>query len=189
MLAAYDCLLRPLHLGHPEIVYRVACASPDHQRPGLQGQPVAEPLRARLVLRSDHRVSRTKWGYIQKDFAVKFVAEDLASDVVGLLASGARLVNWDQDGQTELLSREIGPGDIGVLVRTNRQATVVQAALRSVGVPVVVAGAVSVFATRAARDWLRLLEALQQPASLSVCGRSRVNAVYRYDTTARGGGG
>ena len=165
LLAAYDCLLRPLHLGHPEIVYRVARASPDHQRPGLQGQPVAEPLRARLVLRSDHRVSRTKWGYIQKDFAVKFVAEDLASDVVGLLASGARLVNWDQDGQTELLSREIGPGDIGVLVRTNRQATVVQAALRSVGVPVVVAGAVSVFATRAARDWLRLLEALQQPAS------------------------
>ena len=50
--------------------------------------------------------------------------------------------------EAELLSREIGPGDIGVLVRTNRQATVVQAALRSVGVPVVVAGAVSVFATR-----------------------------------------
>ena len=26
LLAAYDCLLRPLHLGHPEIVYRVARA-------------------------------------------------------------------------------------------------------------------------------------------------------------------
>ncbi|HXW80940.1 MAG TPA: UvrD-helicase domain-containing protein, partial [Acidimicrobiales bacterium] len=167
LLAAYDALLRPLHLGHPEIVYRTADASRDHERPGLCGAPVPEPLRARLVLRNGRGISRTKLGNIQKDFAVKFVAADLARDVVSLLASAARLVTWSQDGRAELRSREISPGDIGVLVRTNRQATVVQAALRSVGVPVVVAGAISVFATQAARDWLRLLEALQQPASRS----------------------
>ena len=69
-------------------------------------------------------------------------------------------------------ARPVSPGDVGVLVRTNRQAAVVQAALRRAGVPVVVAGAQSVLSTAAARDWLRLLEALEQPAS-----RSRAVAV------------
>ncbi len=41
----------------------------------------------------------------------------------------------------------------------------VQGALRRAGVPVVVAGAQSVLSTPAARDWLRLLEALEQPAA------------------------
>ena len=41
----------------------------------------------------------------------------------------------------------------------------VQAALRTVGVPAVVGRAESVFGSPSARHWLRLLEALEQPAS------------------------
>ncbi len=54
-----------------------------------------------------------------------------------------------------------------MLVRTNRQATVVQSSLRAVGVPVVVAGVQSVLSTPAAHHWLRLLSALEQPTSRS----------------------
>jgi exodeoxyribonuclease V beta subunit len=168
LLESYDALLSPLHLGHPEIIYRRAHSSPTHRRSGLQGAPVPQALRARLVQRGDRRLVRTRSGHVQKDSAVKFVAEDLAIDVVELLASEASLVAWDESGSVVSSSRRVGPGDLGVLVRTNRQAAIVQAALRSVGVPVVVAGAMSVFSTPAARDWLRLLEAFEQPASRSL---------------------
>ena len=85
--------MSPLHLGHPEIVYRRAYATPAHRRPGLQGAPVAAPLRVRFVQRTERGlVPTSRTGLLQKDGAVKFVAEDLAVDVVDLLGSGARLV-------------------------------------------------------------------------------------------------
>ncbi len=179
LLESYDALLSPLHLGHPEIIYRKAHSSPAHRRSGLEDAPVPQALRARLVQRGDRRVVRTRSGHVQKDSAVKFVAEDLAIDVVDLLASEASLVAWDEGGSVVTSSRRVGPGDIGVLVRTNRQAAIVQAALRSLGVPVVVAGAMSVFSTPAARDWLRLLEAFEQPASRSLAVAAALTPFFR----------
>ncbi len=166
--SSYDALMSPLHLGHPEIVYRTAYATPAHRRPGLEGAPVSAPLRVRLVHKADHRLVRTRTGLLQKDGAVKFVAQDLASDVVDLLSSGAKLVSWTEEGEPDRPARPVGPGDVGVLVRTNRQASVVQASLRAAGIPVVVAGALSVMSTPAARDWLTLLEALEQPTARSL---------------------
>ena len=109
---------------------------------------------------------RTGARLIQKGSALRWIADDLAGDVVSLLGSGAELVGWNGADVVES-SRPVTPSDIGVLVRTNHQAVVVQAALRAVGVPVVVAGAQSVLSTPAARDWLRLLGALEQPATRS----------------------
>ena len=168
LLASYDALMSPLHLGHPEIVYRTAYATPAHRRPGLRGAPVSAPLRVRLVHKADHRLVRTRTGLLQKDGAVKFVAQDLASDVLDLLSSGAKLASWGEEGEPDQPPRPVGPGDIGVLVRTNRQASIVQASLRAAGIPVVVAGALSVLSTPAARDWLTLLEALEQPTARSL---------------------
>ena len=59
----------------------------------------------------------------------------------------------------------VRPGDVAVLVRYNRHAVLVRDALDDVGIPSVINGAGSVFATPAAREWLRLLEALERPAS------------------------
>jgi len=167
LLAAYDALFHPLHLGHPEIVYRTAHATRAHQQPGLEGAPVPVPLRARFVPRKEVGIQRIGKGLIQKDSAVRFVAEDLAADVVRLLESGAALVRGGPGPEAEGRQRPVGAGDIGVLVRTNRQATVVQSSLRAVGVPVVVAGVQSVLSTPAAHRWLRLLSALEQPTSRS----------------------
>jgi exodeoxyribonuclease V beta subunit len=52
-----------------------------------------------------------------------------------------------------------------VLVRRNTDAELVRAALGEAGVPAVLNGAGSVFETRAADGWLRLLEALERPTS------------------------
>ena len=58
-------------------------------------------------------------------------------------------------------------GDIAVLVRTHAQADLIREALDSARVPAVINGAGSVFATPSARDWLRLLEAIDRPAAAS----------------------
>ena len=58
-------------------------------------------------------------------------------------------------------------------MRTNRQAALVRDALDEVGVPAVINGAGSVFATETAREWLRLLEALERPASVTRAHRRR----------------
>lgn len=168
LLVAFDALLGPLHLGHSEIRYRQACATPCHGGSRLKGAPVGAPLRARLLDRTDRRLAHTGSGLAQKDSALKCVAKDLATDIVGLLGSGAELLSDDPGEQGGDGHRPVGPQDIGVLVRTNRQAAIVQAELRAARVPVVVSGAQSVLSTAAARDWLRLLEALEQPSDRSL---------------------
>ncbi|MEO6881290.1 MAG: 3'-5' exonuclease, partial [Mycobacteriaceae bacterium] len=80
------------------------------------------------------------------------VAADVAADVVSLLSGPARLNG-----------APVGPEDVAVLVRTHLQAQLVRDALEAVGVPAVTAGGGSVFSTGAARSWLVLLEALEQP--------------------------
>jgi exodeoxyribonuclease V beta subunit len=167
LLSAYDALFDPLHLGHPEIVYRRAIATTAHELPGLVGAPKPEPLRARIVAYRDRSVTRTTTGLLQKDAAVRFVADDLAADVAELLGSEATLVHRGGDSEADARPRRVAAGDIGVLVRTNRQASVVQSALQAAGLPVVVAGAQSVLSTPAARQWLSLLEALEHPAGRS----------------------
>ncbi len=81
-----------------------------------------------------------------------FVARDLAVDVEALLTSGATFED-----------RPVVAGDVAVLVPTHAQTTLVQKALLDRGVPAVIAGSGSVFATPAADEWLVLLEALEQP--------------------------
>ncbi|HZT64692.1 MAG TPA: UvrD-helicase domain-containing protein [Acidimicrobiales bacterium] len=165
LLAAYDVLLNPLRLGHPDIPYRKVTATATHHKPGLRKAPVNTALRARVLHSAEHDLPITDaQRLVQKDAALDFVAADLAADVVRLLGSDAQLVRWNGDG-SEGGCRTIAPGDVAVLVRTNRQAAIVQGALRALDVPAVVAGTASVFETAAARHWLRLLEALEQPAS------------------------
>ena len=165
LVAAQDALLADSQLGHPEILYRQVSVPKGHEAPGLTGSSADIPMRVRVVRGSeDPDLVRNNYG-VAKASAEQWIAADLAEDVRRLLTSGARLAR-SGDG------RAITSGDVAVLVRTNRQAQRIQDALRAVGIPVVAAGADSVFSTMAAKHWLRLLEALEQPAS-----RSRAAAV------------
>ena len=80
------------------------------------------------------------------------IARDLAHDVRALLASDATF-----DG------RPLEPRDVAVIAYRHADLAAAQAALREVGVPAVIAGGGSVFATPAAVEWLLLLEGLEQP--------------------------
>ena len=162
LIDAYDALFGCAKLGHEGIVYREVHAADANQRPRLTGAPSDAPLRVRLM-KAD-AVSRTRTGFPRAGPTREHIAEDLAADVVALLDSGAEIEARHDDGTTKGRTR-ICPGHVAVLVRTNRNAAMVRDALEAVGVPAVINGAGSVFGTDPAREWLRLLEALERPTS------------------------
>ncbi|WP_205696775.1 UvrD-helicase domain-containing protein [Conexibacter sp. SYSU D00693] len=153
-ISALDALFDGARLGHDEIVHRQVQAAEPNRGRRLHGAPVQAPLRVRVVHRRDPSIGTTKQGYAQLNPAREHVAQDVAADVVALLSSGAQVEG-----------RPVRPGDVAVLVRTHRQATLVHDALSRADVPVVINGAGSVFATAPAAEWLTLLEALERPTS------------------------
>ena len=156
LLEALERVFGRARLGHERIVFRPVAAADHHREPRLVGAPGAAPLQVRLL---DRTTSKTRGKTATLDPARDAVAEDLARQVVALLASRAHITQ--PDGTAE----QVRPGDVAVLVRRNADATRVQTALQRVGVPAVVGGAGSVFATASARHWLALLDALEQPGS------------------------
>ncbi len=147
LIDAYDELFGGARLGEEGIVYtKVRAAHP----PRLTG--VVAPVRVRLVDRAV--VGITPKGYARKRTAQEHIARDVADDIVALLDSDARI-----EGE------RVKPGDIAVLVRYNREAAAIRETLAAANVPAVINGAGSVFASDSARDWLRLLEALERPTS------------------------
>jgi exodeoxyribonuclease V beta subunit len=154
LIDAYDALFGGARLGHEGIAYRTVRATHANRSARLRGAPEDAPLRVRIVHRDDPSVRTTAGGYASAPSAREHIAADLAADLVALLSSGARV-----DGAA------IAPGHVAVLVRTNRNAAQVRDALDAVDVPAVINGAGSVFGTQPAQQWLRLLEALERPAS------------------------
>jgi exodeoxyribonuclease V beta subunit len=162
LIDAYDALFAGAKLGEEGIVYRHVRAADAHQAPRLHTPPVPEPLRIRFVDRN--AVALTKRGYASAPSAREHIAKDLSADIVALLSSDAETETRADDGTTIARSR-IRPAHIAVLVRRNRDAALIREALDAAGVPAVINGAGSVFGTDQAREWLRLLEALERPAS------------------------
>ncbi len=164
LLDAFDALFADARLGHADIVYRQVRAAPAHQEARLRGAPEPAALRVRVVPRSEPSVELTNYGYARAPSARTHVARDLAADVVRLLASGARLEQRSPDGEPTG-EEALCPGHIAVLVRTHANAELICAQLQAARVPAVINGGGNVFATVTARGWLRLLEALERPAS------------------------
>jgi exodeoxyribonuclease V beta subunit len=162
LIDAYDALFGGTTLGHEGIAYRRVRAAPANQTPRLSGAPVAEPLRIRVVDRAAGE--QTPTGLARTDWARAHIADDLAADVAALLSSDATIELRNQSG-TAIDCPRIRPAHIAVLVPTNRNAALIREALERAGIPAVINGAGSVFATDAAREWLRLLEALERPAA------------------------
>jgi len=148
LLGAFQTLLGGAELGDSRIV--VHPVSAHHQESRLVGAPGAAPFRLRVLRRDDFgmRGSAT----LKVGDTRPAVARDLALDVKGLLGSGATF-----DG------RPLRPSDVAVICYRHADLAEARAALQEVGVPAVIAGGGSVFATPAAVDWLVLLEALEQP--------------------------
>jgi exodeoxyribonuclease V beta subunit len=153
LLAALDTVFSGAALGDGRIVVHPVDAA--HPGPRLAGAPDGTPFRLRVVPRAGLRAN-WRTGLPEIGPARARVVEDLTADVSALLAANS---TWDDE--------PLGPGDVAVLVRTNAQADLVREALAGAGVPAVLAGAASVFATDAAREWLTLLEAIEQPGRVT----------------------
>jgi exodeoxyribonuclease V beta subunit len=167
LLDAYDVLFDRAKLGHDGIVYREARAADGHGVGRLTGAPVDTPLRFRLLHREDGLVPLTaQQRLLQLPGARACVADDLAADVVRLLSSGAEIAMPATEGPGPETVR-LSPRHVAVLVQRHLDASAVRDALDRVGVPAVVGGAGSVLSTPAARNWLRLLEALERPSATS----------------------
>ena len=140
-------------LGDPRIL--VHDVNSGHPEPTLSGAPVDAPLRIRAVPRKALGVEEPDKPLTVPDVR-PFIADDVAADIVKLLCSDARITdNGDK--------RSLEPADIAVLVQRNEDGLTVRDALDVAGVPVVLLGTISVFRSAAARDWLTLLTALEQP--------------------------
>ncbi len=167
LIDAHDALFSGVRLGHEGIAYRHVRAAEGHREPGMTGALVPAPLRMRVVARDDPGVSQTRGGYAAAESARRHVARDVASDIVALLQSGPRIRTGRRGGDGASETEAVKPGHLAVLVRTNRQGAMIRQALEEASVPAVINGAGSVFGTDAAREWLRLLEALERPASIT----------------------
>ncbi|HLL08222.1 MAG TPA: UvrD-helicase domain-containing protein [Nocardioidaceae bacterium] len=145
-------VFREAALGDPRIVVRPVESAHSGRR--LLGDTVGAAVRLRVVTRSalgSRPAATPRVGGVRAA-----VAADATAELIRLLESGAQL-HLDDD------LRRVAPGDVAVLVHTNTQAVLVHDALRAAGVPAVLTGAVDVFSTAMARDWLVLLQALEQP--------------------------
>ncbi|CRK50457.1 RecBCD enzyme subunit RecB [Rhodococcus sp. RD6.2] len=140
-------------LGHPDIVVHPVAAENDGSR--VTGVP---PIRLRYLTRAGAG-PLGKSGYPAIAPLRARVADDVAADIVRLVSGEATI----DLGSPSAGGRGIVPGDVAVLVRTNRQITLVHDALDRAGIPAVTVGGLSVFVTPAARDWLWVLQALEQP--------------------------
>jgi exodeoxyribonuclease V beta subunit len=150
LMTALEHLYGGAALGHPEIVVHPVQAA--HRQSRLPGET---PLRLRYLSRTGSGPLGGS-GFPAVAALRARVADDLAADVVRLLD---RRPQFAADGT----SRPVEPGDIAVLVRKAAHIPFIHDALTLVGVPVVLAGGASVFATPSATDWLWLLQALEQP--------------------------
>ncbi len=166
LVDACDAFFGGAKLGHEDIAYRTVRAADANHHPRLLGAPQPAALRIRIVHRADGRIPLTPKGFLSAQGAREHIAADLATDVVRLVSSSAQIVDRTEDG-TERCRVAVRPGHVAVLVARHRDAALVRDALETVGVPAVINGAGSVFATPIATEWLRLLEALERPTAVN----------------------
>jgi exodeoxyribonuclease V beta subunit len=148
LVKSLHTVLRGAALGDTEIV--VDDVDVDHRGHRLAGAPHNAPFRLRVVNRTGFpTVSGTKT--IGIEALREHITADLAADIRALLANKPTF-----DG------RPVRPRDIAVIVERHQDAHRCRESLAAVGIPAVSTGG-DVFETEAAKDWLCLLEALDQP--------------------------
>jgi len=164
---ALHALMGGAALGDPRIVVRDVASSHPGSRLALPGRAppsgsppgvavAIPPVRLR-VLPYDPEQRR----FPRVENLRRQIQEDLVADITATLASGMRLCGDQQERQVE-------PRDIAVLVRANKRGEAVRDALLSAGVPAVMLGATSVYASAVAEEWLTLLLACEQPRQRQV---------------------
>ena len=163
LIDAYDALFGGAKLGHEGIVYRQVRAADANQAPRLHGAPsrraAAHPGRRTATSRVDHDRARLRAGQLgPRARRPRPGGRPRRAAVVGRRGRDPRR------GRHDAAARAGPPGHVAVLVRTNRDAALDprRARARSTSRRSSTAPAAS-SAPTPAREWLRLLEALERP--------------------------
>ncbi|KRA39480.1 exodeoxyribonuclease V subunit beta [Nocardioides sp. Root614] len=174
LLGAFQKLLQGAELGDPEIVVHDVTAH--HQESRLAGAPNPTPFRLRVVRRETFRRGPATMLPVAK--VRPHIADDLAHDIRALITSDATFEG-----------RPLRPSDVAVICYRHADLSAARAALQAVGVPAVIAGGGSVFATPAATEWLSLLEALEQPHRMARVRAAALTCFLGYDAAGLADGG
>ncbi|MFX0539151.1 UvrD-helicase domain-containing protein [Ornithinimicrobium sp. Y1847] len=156
-------LLGGAHLGDEQIAVHEVKA--DRTEGRLVGAPQEAPVRLRQVLLREHLGDDRRMPVVRP-----FIARDLAQDVAALLASDATF-----DG------RPVQARDIAVIAHRGKDLLEAQRALHALGIPAVSAGGSSVLQSRAAHDWLALLDAMIAPHRAPLTRAAALTDLLGYD--------
>jgi exodeoxyribonuclease V beta subunit len=129
--------------------------------PGEPGAPAA-PLIFRHLLRENAALEKRS-GLITATWAQERLPARVAADVVDLLSGPEVIRTGPEDAPSW---RPLRPRDVAILVRTNREAAAMKAALAAVGVPAVLNGTGAVFETPEAAELRILMAAMLEPGHL-----------------------
>ncbi|SDP54894.1 exodeoxyribonuclease V subunit beta [Desulforhopalus singaporensis] len=119
---------------------------------------------ATMVYRSLPPNDSDKLGRWSAKSARTIIRGYVVAETVALLASRPPLVLGKKDEKT----RELGPKDIAILVRTHKEAEEFRNELAMAGVPVVVASRQSVYHSNECREMVLVLQAISHPADITV---------------------
>ncbi len=162
----------------PDVV--VPAVEAHHTAARLRPAPAA-PISLRVIGRGVP-VATGRYGPLV-DSVRDVVAADVGAHVVELLDAGTQVRDGGVgEGDSQDGWRDVRPSDLTVLVRTNAQALRVRRHLEARQVPTVLNGVGNVMATRAARDWLAVLRAVQQPALSSPARIAALTDVVGWST-------
>ena len=131
---------------------------PGGQRPSRRGGSTGAgaPVRVRVLPPKENGEQE----YVNR--LRRRITKDLVAEIAALLGpADARLRRpLALDGDEP---RPVQASDLAVLVRRNVAGEQIRDALAAAGIPAVLHGSDSVFSSLAAQDWLRVLQALEQP--------------------------
>ncbi len=156
LVSGLEALFRGATLGDERIVVRPVAAGHDGRSLSAPGAPVE----VRVVRGQPTRVDTVR----------DAVMTDVVHTVVDLLDPAVALTPRTEGTPTPE-ARPVQPGDIAIVVDTNRELDLVHDALLAAGVPSVRRTTSSVFKTASGNDWIVLLDALAQPQRGNVLRR------------------
>ncbi|MCP4721782.1 MAG: UvrD-helicase domain-containing protein, partial [Desulfobacteraceae bacterium] len=145
----------------------------------LVGKSPLPPLQFAFVKREGFALDRR--GYIKKEDGLKAIPRLLAIDILSVLNSDKRLLEGSGEGaKAGTCPREISPGDMAVLVRTNSQAEAVHQALADVNIPSYLSKTGSVFDSREAIELYDILSAVYEPDRIGLLKAALASSVFGF---------
>jgi exodeoxyribonuclease V beta subunit len=156
LIEAVNHLFEPARMRAPFVFEEIGYVrvEPSRDTDRLFGEKVEGALEVLVVPRDGENT--TADGVIRKSWAWRNLPGMCASEIAHLLASDAHIVEDDDE-------RPVSPGDVAVLVRMNRQARDMQAALRALSIPSVLRSPASVFETVEADEVEKVVRAMGAP--------------------------